>query len=91
MLIQPYEEKVGNDACLTCSRVNLRANFVIPTRLSSPLLLQMRNTNRRHVYIIAPLLENIGRYFSFGSLNKRSDTYKVAFICKGAATVAKTV
>ena len=60
----PYEEKVGNDACLTCSRVNLRANFVIPTQLSSPLLLQMRNTNRRHVYIIAPLLENIGRYFS---------------------------
>lgn len=59
----PYEEKVGNDACLTCSRVNLRANFVIPTQLSSPLLLQMRNTNRRHVYIIAPLLENIGRCF----------------------------
>ena len=60
----PYEEKVGNDACLTCSRVNLRTNFVIPTQLSYPLLLQMRDINKRHVYIITPLLENIGGCFS---------------------------
>ena len=48
-LIQPNEGKVGNDAWLTCSRVNLRTLFVIPTQLPSPLKLQMRNTNKQHV------------------------------------------
>lgn len=60
-LIQPNEGKVGNDAWLTCSRVNLRTLFVIPTQLPSPLKLQMRNINKQHVYIITPSLENIGK------------------------------
>ena len=56
--IQPYEEKVGNEALSMYNSVNLRVLSTIPTQLSSPLDMQMRNINKQRSFykkILSPL------------------------------------
>lgn len=54
----PYEEKVGNEALSMYNSVNLRVLSTIPTQLSSPLDMQMRNINKQRSFykkILSPL------------------------------------
>ena len=46
----PYEEKVGNEALSMYNSVNLRVLSTIPTQLSSPLDMQMRNINKQRSF-----------------------------------------
>lgn len=49
--IQPYEEKVGNEALSMYISVNLRVLCTIPTQLFSPLGVQMRNKSKQRSFI----------------------------------------